>query len=262
MCKYICYLIFIATCASANNCGKISILNESYPLGSFDSASYNVIDQQLIYVGHGCKLTNESVPPNFIAVADRGNCEFTTKAECAIRSGASALIVINYDNNVAAMPGIFDIPLVTLMVDHKSGVFLKEHDHNICSIVLMNCDETGKTYYLLSCLVSIMVIIGFVIMIYLSVRRCRTYHQEYILTRTTDIDIDKCCNVPTISTPLPQDRTCAICIYDVSSDDINNNSNMGFLLCGHLYHKDCIEQWFRTKGECPICKRKYPPEEV
>ena len=48
---------------------------------------------------------------------------------------------------------------------------------------------------------------------------------------------------------------CSICI-----DEINNEHNIVFLKCGHAYHKQCLNNWVKTKvkntqdPDCPMCR--------
>lgn len=44
-------------------------------------------------------------------------------------------------------------------------------------------------------------------------------------------------------------NTCAICIDDVSEAP--------GLECGHLFHKDCLAEWFKKSRTCPVCRHKY-----
>jgi len=47
-------------------------------------------------------------------------------------------------------------------------------------------------------------------------------------------------------------ETCSICL-----DDFSAGQEVGFLLCGHFFHGDCIRQALKQSGEkCPLC-RKY-----
>lgn len=47
--------------------------------------------------------------------------------------------------------------------------------------------------------------------------------------------------------------TCAICLEKFKSDDIVSD-----ITCNHIFHKDCIEQWGKTKQNCPLCKVDLP----
>jgi E3 ubiquitin-protein ligase RNF115/126 len=28
------------------------------------------------------------------------------------------------------------------------------------------------------------------------------------------------------------------------------------LTCGHIYHRECLDNWRRAKNTCPVCRRK------
>ncbi|RZB53600.1 hypothetical protein D0Y65_049505 [Glycine soja] len=45
-----------------------------------------------------------------------------------------------------------------------------------------------------------------------------------------------------------QEDPCAICIKDFNSGD-----NAARLPCSHVFHPDCILQWFVQKSTCPLC---------
>lgn len=50
------------------------------------------------------------------------------------------------------------------------------------------------------------------------------------------------------------DNTCPICLAEY-----NPKEKLKILpLCLHRFHSDCIDQWFRCNGTCPIC-RILPP---
>lgn len=42
---------------------------------------------------------------------------------------------------------------------------------------------------------------------------------------------------------------CAICKCDWNADDEGVE-----LPCHHVYHEDCIAQWFKTSNQCPMCR--------
>jgi len=43
---------------------------------------------------------------------------------------------------------------------------------------------------------------------------------------------------------------CSICLESNKNDE--NVSEK--LICGHLYHKDCISQWLKNNTTCPLCR--------
>lgn len=40
--------------------------------------------------------------------------------------------------------------------------------------------------------------------------------------------------------------TCSICL--------ENNPEHTMINCGHLFHKECIDQWIKIKPICPLCR--------
>jgi len=50
-------------------------------------------------------------------------------------------------------------------------------------------------------------------------------------------------------------QTCLCCLEDFTSD-----SKVALLLCGHVFHEECIARWFLSSqeraGSCPTCRRK------
>ena len=44
------------------------------------------------------------------------------------------------------------------------------------------------------------------------------------------------------------EELCPICL-----SNLNDGNNNHTLPCEHTYHTDCIVQWFRHSGKCPLC---------
>ncbi|KAK9665260.1 hypothetical protein RND81_14G100900 [Saponaria officinalis] len=57
-----------------------------------------------------------------------------------------------------------------------------------------------------------------------------------------------------VSQLISDDETCSICLSDYQPRETLK------LLphCLHRFHKDCIDQWLRSKGVCPICRTSPP----
>ena len=81
--------------------------------------------------------------------------------------------------------------------------------------------------------------------------------------RKEQVDISKLIKQTAISS-MTRDDECSICLAkynfsdripltsDVEPDEVSK------LLCGHVFHYDCLKSWFRStsKNECPFCRQK------
>ena len=45
-------------------------------------------------------------------------------------------------------------------------------------------------------------------------------------------------------------KECAICLYEFTEDE----KDLSFGSCRHLFHSDCIEEWRKIKETCPYCR--------
>ena len=54
--------------------------------------------------------------------------------------------------------------------------------------------------------------------------------------------------------------TCGICLEDFEKKEKENPKTADFviLVCGHNFHKSCLEEWLKKKNICPFCKLKDP----
>jgi len=48
------------------------------------------------------------------------------------------------------------------------------------------------------------------------------------------------------------DTKCSIC-NDNDNNDNDNNDTIQIIECLHEFHKKCIDEWFKTKKQCPLC---------
>lgn len=46
-----------------------------------------------------------------------------------------------------------------------------------------------------------------------------------------------------------ENEPCSVC-----QEDYNEGEDVGTLVCGHDFHRECIKQWLTHKNLCPICK--------
>lgn len=63
-----------------------------------------------------------------------------------------------------------------------------------------------------------------------------------------------------------QQDTCSICrnslnepsvMHMASNSTSENGKSLCIGLCNHGYHLDCIQQWHKTRPNCPMCNREW-----
>ena len=47
---------------------------------------------------------------------------------------------------------------------------------------------------------------------------------------------------------------CTICLQPIQNESICRMLN-----CYHIFHSECIDQWFSDRANCPICKKTFGP---
>jgi len=72
---------------------------------------------------------------------------------------------------------------------------------------------------------------------------------EPVIVRPGDDIIQRNTQIVT-GTNIPAGASCAIC-QDVM---LGSETCRKLTVCGHLYHKTCIDQWFQTNVHCPTCR--------
>ncbi|EQC29299.1 hypothetical protein SDRG_12968 [Saprolegnia diclina VS20] len=54
---------------------------------------------------------------------------------------------------------------------------------------------------------------------------------------------------------MPQDMDpCVVCLGDFDVDDLRCPSVVLALSCGHVFHRDCLQQWCAVAATCPTCR--------
>ena len=56
----------------------------------------------------------------------------------------------------------------------------------------------------------------------------------------------------------PNDITCPICLSDYHA----NETLKCIPECQHCFHSECIDEWLRRKGTCPVCRNSPSPARV
>merc|ERR1719174_2585443 len=54
-----------------------------------------------------------------------------------------------------------------------------------------------------------------------------------------------------------EDTECPICLHALKSGDTVRQLD----ICGHLFHRSCIDLWLLRSSDCPLCKRSVRGEE-
>lgn len=48
------------------------------------------------------------------------------------------------------------------------------------------------------------------------------------------------------------------CLYNICSiclEEYDNEKGVCKLRCEHIYHKECISEWFKSNNNCPLCRK-------
>lgn len=70
-----------------------------------------------------------------------------------------------------------------------------------------------------------------------------------------EIEEKHCKPVQTATFKKLEPPTCAICV-----EQIQMGFKGMFVPCGHIYHPDCLNPWFKTHNSCPICRHELPKQ--
>lgn len=55
-----------------------------------------------------------------------------------------------------------------------------------------------------------------------------------------------------------EDSECSICLEDINKRK-NNDFIIMILPCNHKFHLICIQEWFKMKLNCPLCRAVFHP---
>lgn len=64
-----------------------------------------------------------------------------------------------------------------------------------------------------------------------------------------------------VSNPVPvnqevNEKFCVICQDTIEHQPTKESMKEVALKCNHLFHQECIVEWFKKKHECPLCKMR------
>lgn len=48
-------------------------------------------------------------------------------------------------------------------------------------------------------------------------------------------------------------------LCEICKEEFTSSSDIESLLCGHIFHEECLNNWFQTKGShnCPNCRKTF-----
>jgi hypothetical protein len=49
---------------------------------------------------------------------------------------------------------------------------------------------------------------------------------------------------------------CSICLADATAEEVEKQTEVYKLQCGHKFHQDCLNPWMTTANTCPVCRAK------
>ena len=64
-------------------------------------------------------------------------------------------------------------------------------------------------------------------------------------------------NINDVSKMKEDNKNCVICLEDFKNGDV-----VIYLPCLHVFHKDCLLEWFRGHDFCPLCKLKLTSQNI
>lgn len=152
-------LLFMALFATttAANCGSISPLgDEIFLLATFSSRD-SLYERQLVYVSDACNEVNVTNTSGYVALVQRGECEFVEKGRNVLATNASAMIVINEENYWDVMTGYLEGDLLSFMVGHNDGDTLLNNTGSFVNVTVTDCEGNGNYIIPLAIIGSLMI---------------------------------------------------------------------------------------------------------
>lgn len=105
----------------------------------------------------------------------------------------------------------------------------------------------------------IMVFFSFYIFLHFKLRGClcsylkKRQYKKYFTKQLKNVSIE---SIDTLNNEI----SCAICLNDYT--DYDELIEVILLKCNHYYCRECIEEWYKSKNECPLCRKKLEVEKI
>ncbi|XP_064525875.1 E3 ubiquitin-protein ligase RNF128 isoform X2 [Pseudopipra pipra] len=202
----------------------------------------------------------------WIALIERGNCNFTEKIQVATRKGATAAVIYNSQGKgnhplVMLHPGAEKI--VAIMIGNLKGMEILRRIQSGMRVTMVI--EVGKKrslsmniFTILFISVSFFVVAAATLGCYVSysarrliVARAQSREQRRLRARAK-----KAIEEMQLRTLKEGDKeigpdgdSCVVCFEQYKPNDV-----MRVLTCNHVFHKTCIDPWLLEHGTCPLCK--------
>eukprot|EP01137_Pigoraptor_chileana_P013508 Opistho-2@4740 len=195
----------------------------------------------------------------WIALIERGGCDYDVKVRNAQHAGAVGVIVWDSTNgDLVAMYGknTDDIVIPSTFISRQDGTWLKAvcEQQRATGVMHDSADPTWIVTWPTFILPFVVIVIVSVFMLafYLVYRRNRRSREQ----QSTLLAQAEVVTLPVRSfVKGGETDACAICLEDYEDGD-----QLRVMPCGHCYHVVCIDPWLTTRRKtCPICKRSAAP---
>lgn len=221
---------------------------------------------------HGCDEYAIKIPKEkWIALVERGHCNFTDKIKMATKkyNASAAVIYNNAENNqftimqhtVEDQVSIF-VPRemgrkLGLLADQGMRVMLTitptDNDFTTTS-TQSNISKTSVLFVSISFIVLMIISLAWLVFYY--IQRFRYAHAKERLARRLASAAKKAISKIPQKTVKNGDKEldsefdqCAVCIEGYKSHDVIRT-----LPCRHVFHKSCVDPWLLDQRSCPMCK--------
>ncbi|NXP38077.1 RN128 ligase, partial [Leiothrix lutea] len=202
----------------------------------------------------------------WIALIERGNCNFTEKIQVATRRGAMAAVIYNSEGKgnstvMMAHPGAEKI--VAIMIGNLKGMEILRRIQSGMKVTMVI--EVGRKHSLSMNIFTILFIsVSFFIVaaatvgcyVSYSARRLIMARAQSREQRRLRARAKKAIEQMQLRTLKEGDKetgpdgdSCVVCFEQYKPNDV-----MRVLTCNHVFHKTCIDPWLLEHGTCPLCK--------
>ncbi|NXU83120.1 RN128 ligase, partial [Xiphorhynchus elegans] len=202
----------------------------------------------------------------WIALIERGRCNFTEKIQVAARRGATAAVIYNSPdkgNQPLVMLHRGAEKIVAIMIGNLKGMEILHRIKSGMRVTMVI--EVGKKrsfsmniFTILFISVSFFVVAAATLGCYVSysarrliIARAQSREQRRLRARAKNA-IEQM-QLRTLKEgdkeTGPDGDSCVVCFEQYKPNDV-----MRVLTCNHVFHKTCIDPWLLEHGTCPLCK--------